>query len=172
MTATVRGKASNWTARLMIPSSPITKVGGSDSASTYNFAMISGPMPHASPIVIAIGKCSKLDILFNSHKRVSHGSLAAKPASLCNERQRLFTQESHDGYPCFNLAQDFKGLRSQNLTQCIGSVTAGGDYSADPAFADQDAARLCQPVDNPLSDLCGRQIKFSTEVLRRRNLFA
>src|SRR4030095_14067030 len=105
MTVTVRGKARNRTARLMIPSSPITRVGGNDSASAYNFAMISGPMPHASPIVIAIGKCSKLGILFHFHKRVSNGSRTAKPTSLCHKRQRLFTQESHDGYPRFHLAQ-------------------------------------------------------------------
>src|SRR5689334_18394084 len=170
MTATVRGKASNRTARRMIPSSPITSVGGNDSASAYNFAMISGPIPHASPMVIASGICSRLGILFHFHKRLSHGSRAAEPASFCHQRQRLFTQESQDGYPCLHLAQDFEGLRSQSATQSIGGVTARGDDSADPALAHQSAACLGQPANNPLSYLCRRQIQCSPELLSRRNL--
>src|SRR5690349_2152682 len=157
MTATVRGKASNRTARRMIPSSPITSVGGNDSASAYNFAMISGPIPHASPIVIASGICSRLGILFHFHKRLSYGSRAAEPASFCHQRQRLFTQES-------------EGLRSQSATQSIGGVTARGDDSADPALAHQSAACLGQPANNPLSYLCRRQIQCSPELLSRRNL--
>src|SRR6266498_3907576 len=116
MTATVRGKANNRSARLIMPSSPNTKVGGNGVVSAYNFAMISGPIPHGSPIVIAIGKCSKLGILFHFHKSVCNHLWAPEAASLCNQRQRLIAQESHDRYPRFHLAKDFEGLRSQSLT--------------------------------------------------------
>src|SRR5512141_506159 len=116
MTVTVRGKASNRTARRMILSSPMTRVGGNDSASAYNLAMISGPMPQASPIVIAMGKSFRLDIGFYFHQCVSHGSRAAKAASLCHQRERLCTEDSHGGDTRFHLAQDFESVYSQRIT--------------------------------------------------------
>src|SRR5215207_4670420 len=95
--------------------SPNTRVGGSSVASAYNLAMISGPMPHASPIVIAIGKCSRLGILFHFHERISNGSFAPKPAGFCYQRQGLLAQDSQDRYTSFHLSQDFKGLCSQHI---------------------------------------------------------
>src|SRR5689334_20302275 len=104
MTATLRGKDNIRTARRMIPSSPMTRVAGKDSASAYSFAMISGPMPHASPIVMAIGKSSRLGILFHLHKSVANGSWTAEPASLGYQRQRLFSKDTQDRDPRFHLA--------------------------------------------------------------------
>src|SRR5690349_12355146 len=161
MTATVRGRDSNRTARLRIPPSPMTRAAGNDSASANNFTMISGPMPHASPIVIAIGKSSRLGILFHFHQSIPNGSLAAEPASLGYQRQRLFSQKSHNGYPGFHLTQDFERLGIQRITERIGCVAAGGNDSTDPAFTDQSTACLRQPINNSLCNLGRRQIQFS-----------
>src|SRR5215207_3073623 len=96
MALTVRDKASNRTARSMSPLSPKTSVGGKRSVSAYSMAMISGPIPHGSPIVIAIGKASRSDILFHLPKCISQGGLAAEAARLGHQWQRSFPQQSHD----------------------------------------------------------------------------
>src|SRR5689334_12880710 len=99
-----------------MPSSPSTKVGGNGAASTNNLTMISGPIPQPSPMVIAIGKCSQLDILFYFHKCACDGSLAAKATSFCHQWKRVLPKDSHNGNACFHFAQDFKGLRPQGIT--------------------------------------------------------
>src|SRR5690349_13499780 len=159
MTRTVRGKASNPTARWMRPSSPNTKVGGSGAGSLYSLAMISGPIPHGSPMVIASGTSSSLGILFNFHQCISHRCGAAKAASLCDQRQGTFTQESHDGNACLHLAKDFEGLRSQSSAERIGCVAARGNDSADAAFAHQLSPCMRKRVDDALRNLSRRQIQ-------------
>src|SRR5690349_3700902 len=106
MTRTLSGNSSNRMARWIMPASPTTSIGGNGVASIYNFAMISGPIPAGSPIVIAIGNSSNSGIVFHLIQCIGQGSLASEAARLGHQRQREFTQDAHYRDSGFDFAED------------------------------------------------------------------